>query len=340
MLDLSIVIVNWKSVAFLRKCLATVFENTAGLEFEVLVVDNASNDGCGGMLSTEFPSVHFVQSEHNLGFARANNLGFENSTGNNILFLNPDTEIVGPAIQQMVQFLKETPNAGIVGPKLLNSDGSIQTSCIRTFPNLVNQALETDFLRERFPRSSLWGTAPLFDGTRGGAPVDAVSGASLMVKRQAFVRAGMFTSAYFMYSEDVDLCFQVRQAGWTNYFLPEAVVIHHGGQSTESRDDQNFADVVMRESRRRFFGNRMGAAYAVTYKAMTILTSLARLALMSVMWPFPEGKRRDNLRRSYRKWLRILRWSVGLEPWARQLAAGSSPVYPTQAESRKIRSHA
>jgi len=301
--------------------MATLYANIKEIRFEVVVVDNASRDGCGEMLSREYKSAVFVESEENLGFARANNLGFQYCSGRNILFLNPDTEVIGSAIQEMVHFLDETQDAGIVGPMLLNPDGTIQTSCIRTFPSLVNEALDTDFLRERFPRSKLWGTKPLFEEGQAAVPVDAVSGASLMIKRQAFMETGFFTTAYFMYAEDTDLCFQGRQAGWITYFMPRSTVVHYGGQSTELRDDRHFSDVVLRESRLRFFRKRMGSPYAGAYRATTTLMSLIRLSLISFFWIVPVAPRkRATLDRSFRKWFRILRWSVGMERWARQLA--------------------
>ena len=126
--DLSILIVNWNSVAFLRACLESIHANTKDIQFEVVVVDNASHDGCEQMLATEFGSIRFIQSGSNLGFARANNLAFQASSGRNVLFLNPDTEVIGFALERLVRFLDENPRAGIVGPKLLNSDGSIQTA--------------------------------------------------------------------------------------------------------------------------------------------------------------------------------------------------------------------
>src|SRR5690348_3920993 len=212
--DLSILIVNWNSVAFLRDCLESIYANTKAIQFEVVVVDNASHDGCEQMLATEFGSVRFIQSGSNLGFARANNLAFQASSGRNVLFLNPDTEVLGSALERLVRFLDENPRAGIVGPKLLNSDGSIQTSCIRSFPTILNEALDTDLLRRLFPRSRWWGIGPLFENRTAPAAVDAVSGASLMIRRNVFEAAGLFTTSYFMYAEDVDLCFKARRAGW------------------------------------------------------------------------------------------------------------------------------
>src|SRR5437762_3548719 len=133
-MDLSIIIVNWNSKDYLRKCLKSIYANTHGIDFEIIVVDNASFDGSGELLAQDFPKVRFVQSHTNLGFARANNLGFGNSTGRNVLFLNPDTEAVGGALNELLQRLQRLPNAGVVGCKLLNTDGSMQTSCLQSYP--------------------------------------------------------------------------------------------------------------------------------------------------------------------------------------------------------------
>src|SRR5271165_5655937 len=141
-MDLSIIIVNWKSVDFLRGCLASIFSPGSSLSLEVVVVDNASYDGCEEMLSREFPQVRFIQSRENIGFARACNLGFRNSTGRVVLFLNPDTKVLGNALSSMVDGLESQSHAGAIGCKLLNGDGSLQTSCIQSFPTILNQALD------------------------------------------------------------------------------------------------------------------------------------------------------------------------------------------------------
>lgn len=161
-MDLSVIIVNWNSKDYLRKCLVSVFAETHDIEFEVIVIDSASFDGCGEMLNEQFPKIKFIQSERNLGFAKANNAAFETSTGECILFLNPDTEVVGAAISTLYEQLRKLPDAGLVGAKLLNADGTIQTSCIQSFPTIVNQVLNSESMRARWPKSSLWGMASLF----------------------------------------------------------------------------------------------------------------------------------------------------------------------------------
>src|SRR5450432_96179 len=164
-MDLSIIIVNWNSVDFLRGCLVSICQPPQSISLEVIVVDNASYDGCDSMLAREFPRVRFIQSHENIGFARACNLGHQHSAGRILLFLNPDTKIVGNALADLVSGLDSLPDAGAIGCKLLNADGTLQKSCIQSFPTILNQCLDSEALRSRFPRSRLWGMAPLFSGT-------------------------------------------------------------------------------------------------------------------------------------------------------------------------------
>lgn len=318
--DLSIIIVNWKSAAYLRKCLRSIYANTKGLDFEVVVADNASFDGCDEMVKAEFPTVRFVQSETNLGFAGANNLGFRHSSGKDLLFLNPDTEIIESAIEVMWSFLEATPDAGAVGCKLLNTDLSIQTSCIQAFPTLLNEFLDSEHLRRLFPRSRLWGTGPLFDSDGQPAPVEVISGACLMVRRKVFEQVGWFSTEYFMYAEDMDLCYRVQKAGWKNCYLGEPKVIHHGGGSSNSSPKICFAAIMMRDSKWKFMRETRGRFYASAYRAATAAAALGRLILLGVVLLLTAGRfRRARLSLSWTKWVKLLRWAVGLETWVKGL---------------------
>ena len=313
-MDLSIVIVNWNCIDFLRKCLASVFANTKGLSFEVLVIDNASFDGSEEMIRKEYPHVKFIQSQENLGFARANNLAFEHSTGKVILFLNPDTEVIGPALQCMVDCLESAPDAGVVGPTLLNSDRSIQTNCIQSFPSILNQVLDSEYLRATFPKWSLWGNRALFEGTSHSVAVEGISGACLMIQKSIFEDVGRFSSEYFMYGEDMDLCYKVQRAGWNNYYVGKATVIHHGGQSTTSWSDKQLSSVVMRESLLSFMRNHRGALYAYLFRSTTALVAICRVSLLAVAMMLPRtSAQRHSLSLAFSKWFRVLCWAVGLE---------------------------
>ena len=133
-LDLSIIIVNWNSAEFVHRCISSICKHATGLACEIIVIDNASFDGCDRMLRESDPEVRYIQSDTNLGFAKANNLAFESSRGNSLLFLNPDTEITGPAIATLYGEFSKLLAAGVVGARLLNGDGTLQASCVQSFP--------------------------------------------------------------------------------------------------------------------------------------------------------------------------------------------------------------
>jgi N-acetylglucosaminyl-diphospho-decaprenol L-rhamnosyltransferase len=319
-LDLSIIIINWNSAAFVRKCLQSVYAGSKQCDFEVIVVDNASFDNCGEIVQSEFPAVKFIQSSTNLGFAKANNLGGREVEGRNILFLNPDTEIIGDAFCRMVRFLDGSTDAAIVGCKLLNTDLSLQTSCVQAFPSILNQALDTEYLRRAYPKLRLWGTeALLTDGSP--AEVEVVVGACLMIKSDVFKAVAQFSSNYFMYAEDVDLCFKVKQAGWKNYYLSEASVVHHGGRSSEKKPESNFASVMMRESLMEFMRIRRGPLYAAAYQFSTVVIAVIRLLLLMVAFLFTLGRHKhESLRPAFTKWIKVLRWGLRMETWSKQAA--------------------
>lgn len=317
-IDLSIIIINWKSADFLRRCLTSICANVKNIKFEIIVVDNASFDGSEEMVQRLFPEVHFTQSEKNLGFAKANNLGFRAAKGRNILFLNPDTEIVGSAISLMISSLESLAEAGVVGCRLLNSDHSIQMSCVQRFPSILNQVLDADYLRELFPRLKLWGTQPLIDSMATLAQVEVISGACLMIRRDAFEQVGQFTTGYFMYSEDVDLCYKVRQAGMKSYYVGTASVIHHGGRSSEAKQQNHFTAVMMRQSRLNFFRERQGRFYASLYRLCTAGAAICRMMILSFTLLVTIGRyHRAPLCWSLGKWSRVFCWALGLEAWAR-----------------------
>lgn len=315
-LDLSIVIVNWNSKDYLQKCLASILTNTKGIQFEIIVIDSGSFDGSGEMLREYYPQVRFIQSKENLGFAKANNQAFQSSLGEIVLFLNPDTEVTGNAIAIVYEHVRHLPDVGVVGCKLLNSDKSLQATCVRTFPTLLNQFLESDLLRRLFPKSKLWGMAALYMDTDSGVEVDAVSGAFQMMRRSVFEQVGMFTTKYFMYSEDIDLCYKTKIAGLLNYYVPTAVVIHHGGGSTAQTGTNTFSSVMMLESRWRFFINTRSWFYGWLYRAGMCMISALRVGLALVPWAMsPRNAGVEKWSAVLKKWWAGLRWAVGLERW-------------------------
>lgn len=319
-MQLSIIIVNWNSKDYLRNCLISVLKNTRGIAYEIIVIDSASYDGCGEMLRRHFPQVRFIQSDRNLGFAKANNEAFRTSKGKNLLFLNPDTEINDNVIPDLMKVLESTSGAGAVGARLLNSDGSTQISCIRAFPTVLNQILDTNLLRRQFPLSKMWGMASLFEKSDVVREVDAISGACLMIKREVFKEVGNFSEDYFMYSEDIDLCHKIWRNGWKAFYFSGAKVIHHGGKSSSETTTSSFTDVLLLESRFRFFCKTRSHDYGQLYRLSMFYVSLLRIWLVSLYWSFMSvsGKASSSTA-TLRKWIARLRWTLGRENSLSQL---------------------
>ena len=328
--QISVIIVNWNSKAYVRRCLHSLMAHSQGLAPEVVVVDSGSFDGCDQLLAREFPTAIFVQSSENIGFARANNLGARHAGGRYLLFLNPDTEFIENTVRILCDRLASLPGAGAVGCRLLNGDRTLQTSCVQSFPTVVNQILDSEYLRHRFPRSRLWGTAALCSERPEPAEVEALSGACILAKRECFESVGGFTESYFMYGEDLDFCFRLRQAGFKVFHLPETSLVHFGGGSTR-RAASNSSAALMRESVFRFMRANRGMRAALAYRFSMVVTALVRVLLIGPMLLF--GNRVvDHGSDSLRKWTAVLRWSLGLAPstWAPPQKGGASVVVRTK----------
>ncbi|SRR6266404_189848 len=313
-LELSIIIVNWNSAEYLRECVASIFANTAGISFEVIVVDNASYDGSGKMLLREFPDVLFIQSEQNLGFSKANNLAFERSSGSSLLFLNPDTVILNAAVAIMHSHLNSSPRIGAVGSGVLNTDLSMQTHYVQAFPTILNQVLVSESAKHMFPKSKLWGIRSILEYDGHPVNVEVVAGSCVMVKRAVFEKAGRFDEDYFMYAEDVSLCYAIRKCGYQIQYVRDASVIHHGGKSSEFKEESRFSIVMQRESLALYFNKTRGTGYATIYRCATAICAFCRLLLIAGAVPFRRSlPNRRRLLAISRKWKTVLRWSLGLE---------------------------
>ncbi len=308
--DLSIIIVNWRSIGFTMGCIESIRSTTRAINYEVIVVDNGSEDDCD-VLSERYPWVKLIYSDRNLGFAGANNLGVQHARGDKILFLNPDTVVLGQAIARMAACLDGAPEIGVLGCRLLNPDLTLQTSCVQPFPNILNQLFGIEWLRRRWPGMPIWGTAALFSETAGGvSEVEAVSGACLMIRRDVFDAAGQFSTEYFMYAEEIDLCYTIRRSGRKVCHVGDAQVVHFGGQSTKKQID-GFAEVVMRESVFKLLSKFRGKAYAWVYRVALLLSAVGRMAILYPLLVLP-GRllNREAVVRAFDKWHHVANWSL------------------------------
>jgi N-acetylglucosaminyl-diphospho-decaprenol L-rhamnosyltransferase len=320
-MDLSIIIVNWNSAQFLKRCLDSVLANATGFEFEIIVIDSGSFDGCDRLIGSNYPGVRFIQSPNNLGFARANNQAVRAACGRLFLFLNPDTEVVGSAIADLCSNIDRLADAGIVGAKLLNSDGTLQTSAVQARPSLLGKLVDCDVLRRLFPRSGVWGVRAMYQESENPVAVGAVSGACLLIKSSIFGEVGGFSEQYFMYAEDVDLAEKVRRAGYQSYYVPTAVVVHAGGTSSEQASD-GFSTVMMREATFRFFLRWDGARHAAAFRCGVFLSSVIRLVLLRLV-QLVKG-RHPRTTASISRWKSNMRWSLKRDGVVQRFYAGAA----------------
>jgi GT2 family glycosyltransferase len=231
----SVIIASWNTRDLLAACLESLRSPLSAGLAEVIVVDNGSEDGSPAMVRERFPSAMLICPGRNLGFGGANNLGLRAARGRYIVLLNSDTEVPDGALESMCDFMDAHPRVGILGPKLLNPDGSVQLSC-RRFPSYRTALFDRYSLLTRlFPRNPYSREYLMTDtGHSDTREVDWVSGACLMARREAIEEVGPLDEAFFMYAEDVDWCYRMHQKGWKVVYYPEARVLHHVGRSTRS----------------------------------------------------------------------------------------------------------
>lgn len=227
-MKLSILIVNWNTCDLVIKCVNSILKYAPPFLYEVIVVDNASQDGSADTLINLFghhKNIHIIESIKNAGFARGNNLAYKNSTGEYLFLLNPDAEVTSGAMEHLVNFLETNPRAGVAGPKLLNPDGTVQPS-VRRFPGIWNSMIVFSGLHRIVPlrRYLMIG----FDYERESA-VDQVMGAALMTRRKIVEELGFLDEKFWLWYEEVDFCKRVQNAGYEVRYYPKAAIMHHKG---------------------------------------------------------------------------------------------------------------
>jgi GT2 family glycosyltransferase len=251
---LSIIIVNWNTRDILLDCLESIAAHPPLRPYDIWVVDNASSDGSVAAVRARYPHVQLIENAANRGFAAANNQAIHACRGDYLLLLNSDTIVCEGALERLALFLDAHPRAGIAGAYLLNADGTLQPSWA-AFPSLWSELLGRN-IRARAPY-------PTVDGDEAYA-VDWVGGAALLIRRTTVEQIGDLDEGYFMYSEETDWCFRARQAGWDVCYVPDAPIIHLGGQSSKKASIRMKAELY--RSKLRFYAKHYGRfqAYALS----------------------------------------------------------------------------
>ena len=230
--DLTVVLLSYNTKDLMEQALRTVAEASTELAVEVFVVDNASWDGSADMVAEKFPEVNLIRNEENVGFAAGNNVALRQVSGRHVLLLNTDTVVRRDTLQTLVRFLDENPEAGAVGCKILNPDGTLQPDCMRGFPTPMAAFCKVSGLSRLFPNSPRFARYNMtFLDPQQTHQVEVLSGSCMMVRTETMNQVGMLDEDYFMYGEDIDWCFRMHLAGWKLYYVPDTEIIHFRGES-------------------------------------------------------------------------------------------------------------
>ncbi len=275
-MDVSVIVVSWNVWSWLAPCLRSIRQALGRLEGEIIVVDNASTDGTPERVREAFPEVRLLINPANRGFPAANNQGMAVARGRYFFLLNPDTVVLDQAIEELVTFADAHPDVGVVGPQLLNPDGSVQSSR-RRFPTFWTALFESTWWQPWAPRSILTHYYVLDRPDHEIQEVDWVTGAAMLVRREVVERVGPMDEGFFMYAEELDWCRRIRQAGWRVFYYPPAKVIHYGGRSSDQVPA--LQHLAFQRSKIRYFRKHHGTWAAAALRAFLIAQYLWQIGV-------------------------------------------------------------
>lgn len=300
--DVSIIVVSWNTRELLVRALGCVYETLRESSFEVIVVDNASLDDSVPAVRERFPQARVIANRENVGFGRANNQGAAVARGRYILLLNSDAFVHAGTIERLIAFMEAYPEAGAAGPRLRYEDGRLQRS-VTSFPTVLTELWTTLGLDRAFPNHRVFGRYKLtYWEMNDLREVDILMGACLILRRTAIEQVGLFDEQFFMYSEEADLCYRLRAAGWRSYFVPDVEATHIWGGSAQRVPAKTFLRLF--RSRVQFFRKHYGEQTTVLYKCVLVLAGLMRVMGGPIIFAL---KRDADMARLYLNYLALLR---------------------------------
>lgn len=235
-MDLSIIIVSYNTCQLTLETIESVYASNTTYSYEIIVVDNQSSDHSVEMVRSRFPRVNVIESGSNAGYSKANNIGIKQAAGRYVLLLNSDTVVMPDTLEVMLRFMDDHPQVGASGCKVVLADGSLDKTCKRGFPTPAASFYYAFGFAKRFPHN------PRFTGYQMSHldpdeeyPIDCLVGAFMMVRREAVEQVGLLDEEFFMYGEDIDWCYRIKQAGWINYYYPRTHIIHYKGASSRKK---------------------------------------------------------------------------------------------------------
>jgi GT2 family glycosyltransferase len=307
--QLSIVIVTWNNVRIIRECLRSLEMLHTHSSAEIIVVDNASSDGTPDLVEREFASVRLIRNERNMGFAGGNNIGIRLSSGEYVCLVNSDVVVSEGCIENLAQYMGDHPDIGLLGPKMILSNGSVGQSCMR-FPTVSNWLWRALALDAMFRKSQTFGAYLMtyfrYDRV---ADVEVLTGWFWMVRRKAMEQVGLLDERFFMYGEDIDWCKRFHEAGWRIVFYPEAVALHYCGASSSKMPTRFYIEMTRAnlEYCRRHH-SRLGV---VGFWLASWIHEMVRIAGYGASYIFRRPGRSDAALKVKRSWGCLL-WLMGL----------------------------
>jgi hypothetical protein len=282
---MSIVMVAWNNKDYLGPCLDSLYDSQLDATFDVVVVDNGSTDGSQQMLREKYPEVLIIQNEGNVGLGKASNQGIQATRGEFVLLFNNDTLVNKAALDGMVNLMRQKPDAGAVGITLLNGDGSFQSG-YGGFSNLWEEFLIAIQVGER-----IWPGYPLQGKSQGIQTVGWMSSACLLVRRKTFDQIGLLDESYFIYGDETDLQYRMKQAGWKAYYIPDLNIIHFGGRSMNRWKRRR----MVYRGKMLFYQKNYGPLPTAVLRLMLAVLTFFKLLIWLVLWLIPGKRERANL---------------------------------------------
>jgi GT2 family glycosyltransferase len=314
---LALIIVSYNVCRDLHECLASVYASDFDERLQVIVVDNASRDETVDMVRSEYPAVELIVNSANVGFPRANNQGLAVARAPFTLFLNPDTLLMRDTLSVCVRFMRDHADVGLVGCKVRYPDGAIQYECARNFPSLTAMVWEALYLNVLFPTNKHFGKSLMGDWDHEDSrDVPCVLGAFMLTRMSILGAIGGMDESVFMFMEDLDLCYRVRQAGWRISYVADATIVHKGGRSQESY--MGSLKLTGAQARYAFFRKHSGRFAATMCRAILVMQGLFRLTvslcLMPLVAAFPRAKRALRGAWAVGEHWHLLWWALGRRP--------------------------
>jgi GT2 family glycosyltransferase len=305
---LSIIIVTWNGKKYAEECLHSLVTRPLGVPTEIIVVDNASSDGTPEAIRAQFPQVHLIENDKNLGFAKANNIGLAASRGEYVCLVNSDVVIPPACMERMVAYMDANPTIGVLGPKMLSPDGGIGYSVMR-LPTVWNTLCCALGLHAVFPKSGWFGGFMM-----SGYPynsiddVEVLTGWFWMVPRKALDQVGGLDEQFFMYGEDIDWCYRFLKAGWRVVFYPDAEALHYGAASSAKAPTRFY--IEMRRANLQYFRKHAGPIRTFGYRLATWLHEVTRILGYSAIYSVSSARRPEAALKIKRS-IACIRWLSG-----------------------------